>query len=176
MLFLPNLWKAVQSAILNHDIVAASKIQVLQNRVFDLALKVSEWRSIYEPLLKSIPDPSSEEAKEEKRFETLGMCLICLLILRRLIVALNPLGPSALKTETEVKGIAEDVLQLEKIAVANNPRAGLFMAFKSLAARATLATTDHWRISSVVDARVGTNGLIAKWVFEKWCRMKGRRV
>ena len=176
VLFLPNLWRDVQSAVCCCQPATASKILVLRKRVTNLVMKVSQWRSQYEPLLRSLPDPFSEEAKEEKRFETLGMCLVCLFILKRLSVALDPLSPSALDIESEVTIIAEDTLQLEKTAIAHNPRAGVFMMFKSVAARATLATTDDWRITSVVDARMGTNGLIAKWVFENWCRMKGRRV
>ena len=175
LLFLPNIWKAVQSAICSCDIVTASQVQILHDRVIDLATKVSDWRSRYEPLVNSIPDHTFE-AKEEKPFETLGMCLVCLLILKRLTIALEPLGPSALGTEMEVEGIAEDLLVLERKAIVNNARAGLFMAFKRVAAQATLATTNDWRISSVVDDRVGPNGLISRSVFERWCRLKGRRV
>ena len=131
---------------------------------------------MYEPLLRSIPDPSSAEAKAEKRFETLAMCVTCLTILKRLAIALDPLAPSAPSMETDAEIFANDIMELEQMAVAANPRAGLFMRFKKEAARATLLTKDEWHVSSLVDARIGANGLIARWVFEHWIRLKGRKM
>ena len=98
------------------------------------------------------------------------------MIVKRLAIALDPLIQVAPKKETDAEDLANDIITLELTAIANNPRAGLFMRFKKEAARATLLSKHEWRVTSLVDARVGVNGLIAKWVFEHWCILKGRRI
>ena len=174
---LPSLYKDVQEAIGGDEFISETKLQLLHVRVAGLDTKVSEWRSRYGPLLlTSTPGPLSDDARSEKRYETLGVCLAALIILKRLAVALDPLCLSASESEMEAQSLAGQIVELEQKAVAANSRAALFMCFKLEVARATLLTRDEWRVSSQLDARVGTNGLIAPWVFEHWCRLKGRKV
>ena len=175
LLYLPSLWKDIQDAVCSSDFISAPDLRDLQFRVTDLDRKLSQWRSRYELLLLSVPDPSTDDVRAEKRFETLGMCLTCLIILKRLAIALDPLDPSASDTETDAQLLANEIVEIEKRAVITNPRAALFMKFKMVVALATLVTTEEWRVPSLVDARVSVNGLIAKWVFEHWCRLKGRK-
>lgn len=176
ILSLPRIFKDVQAAIFSDQFLAPHDLSNFQSRVTDLDTRVSQWRSTYEQLLMFIPDQSSEDIKAEKRFETLGLCLTCLIILKRLTIALDPLASSTLETEMEAQTLGNRILDLEQRAIAANPRAGLFMRFKKELAHATLATGDEWRISSIFDSRVGANGLISKWVFEHWVRLKGRKV
>ena len=174
--YVPSLWKDVQAVVCSGDFINSTHLQSLQHRLASLNDKVSQWRSVYEPLLLSVPDLTSNVVRAEKRFETLGLCLTCLIILKRLAIALDPLAVWALEVEEEVQTLGEKVIEIEACAVRANPRAALFMRFKKEVAFATLRTTKEWRVASLLDARVGANGLLATWVYERWCKMKGRKV
>lgn len=175
LVYLPSLWKDVQAVVCSDDFISSSDLQELQSRVTSFDKKLSQWRSTYEPLLLSIPDPIYD-VKAEKRFETLALCLTCLIILKRLAIALDPLIAWSSELEKDAQLLGEKILEIEKRALSANPRAALFMMFKKQVALATIQTTQEWRVFSLVDARVGANGLIAKWVYEHWCTLKGRKV
>lgn len=126
--------------------------------------------------------PSSNELKAEKRFETLGICLAGLIVVKRLAIALDPLAASAADTEDSAQVLSQEIIELERRAVMANPRAALFMRFKRDVAMATVRTEMEWRVGGSLtgddddDARVGANGFIKPWVYERWCVSKGRRV
>lgn len=173
---LPSLWKDIQAVVCTDGFIPTSKIQKLQHRVTTLDDKLTRWRSIYEPILLSDTDPTTADIRAEKRFETLGLCLTCLIILKRLAIAIDPLTAQAWQVEDSAQALGEKILEITELAIQANPRAALFMRFKKEVAGATLKTTEEWRATSLVDARVGANGMIAKWVYRHWCMMKGRIV
>lgn len=87
---------------------------------------------------------------------------------------------------------------MERLQAEANPRAALFMAFKAEAVEAVRVTEGEWRFgcgygggregggggndrrkfdaSAVAERVVAETGLVAKWVFERWCVLTGRRV
>ena len=123
-----------------------------------------------------------EQARFDKRYETLGVCMTVLVVLNRLIVALDP--HMELLIEDETRSFASQILTLEQEASATNARAGLFMAFKRKAALATLASESEWRLSAkkvcerkaLGESPVNGNWFIGKSAFEYWCHLQGRNI
>ena len=170
----PGIYKDVQDVVCSRVLPSESNILLLKRRIEFLDEQVSLWYSTYEPMLlaPSLDTTNPDAIKSDKRYETLAVCLAILIILKRLCVALDPLG--SVKAEALVQQYAARIAELRVWAVDANPRAALFMAFKMEVARATLATKDDWTVQSLLDKRVSAKGLIAPWVFKRWCEVKGR--
>ena len=169
----PGIYHDVQEVICRGTFPEERTIFRLKRGINFLDESICNWRSVYEPTLL---DPSSEASgpmpRSEKRHETLAVCLTMLVILRRLRVALDPLGSSHL--EEQAQQFAARIQELGVLAIRANPRAALFMAFKKEVANATLQTKDDWVVTSLLDIKVGANGLIAPRIFKRWCELKGR--
>ena len=182
----PSLFKETQDAICNTapEDVDTSAIQAVLLHLYQLRKRLVQWRQRYEILLlqDSTRIHYTEEAKFDKRYESLGVCLTNLIILNRLIVALDPLMEPLIEDETQC--LASQILHLEKEASIANPRSGLFMALKMVVALATLATEREWRLDARLDGEsiseddrsTGSFRPVTKWVFERWCILKGRKV
>ena len=110
----------------------------------------------------------------DKRYETLGVVFGMRIVLNRLILSLkvNSIG----ELEEESQSLAHRIFDLERQAYATNPRAGIFMAFKMVVARATIETKAEWCTSGhMADAeRDPGSQMISKEVFVHWCDLKRR--
>ena len=176
VLCLPSLFGDVQRAVFGPHVPEASLVESLLERIHQLRNRILQWRQRYELLrLENISRSIHSETQSDKRYESLGICLAGNIILNRLHLSLNPFaGP---EIEETIQNFANQVLVLTEQCSVNNPRAGLFMAFKVVTARAVIATTEEWRVTTQEQRydHVGPNGCIARWVFEHWCTLKGRR-
>ena len=175
VLCLPSLFFDVQKAVFNPHAPKATLIESLLDRIHQLRNRILQWRQRYEiARLERIERSIHADIQNDKRYEILGVCLAGNIILNRLHLSLNPFaGP---EIEETIQNFANQILVLTEHCSVNNPRAGLFMAFKVVTARAVIATTEEWRVTTQEqrDAHVGPNGCIARWVFERWCSLKGR--
>ena len=176
VLCLPSLFNDVQNVVCSPHTPQTIVVERLLDRIHQLRNRILQWRQRYEMLRhERISRNMHLDTQLDKRYEALGMCLAGNIILNRLHLSLNPFaGP---EIEETVVSFANQTLQLTETASVANPRAGLFMAFKVVTARAALATTEEWRVITQEqrDVHVGPNGCIAQWVFEHWYSLKGRR-
>ena len=170
---IPSLFKDVQSAVRNFTEIDRRTIGSLFARARGIRALLLEWHRQYEELSSSAG--SSEPSGDDKHHETLGIYMANLIIINRLTVSLNT--SAGLDVEHETQELALHIIELERRASATNPRASLFMAFKVVAAQATLDTKDEWQqaISSSIE-HVSDNSVISRQVFEHWVSLKGRKI
>ena len=166
---LPSILHEIQEMICDPDVARPIAITTFVARLHKIRAELISWRHEYDTLLTRYPEA-------DKRLELLGVGLGMLLLTSRLVVALGPRCGQAY--EDDAQDYADQIFELEMQAVAINPRAGLFMGFKMALANATLATKAEWQIA-IWDAESGTDDgtdMISRHVFERWCRLKGRKV
>lgn len=171
---IPSLFKDVQNAVCNFADTDMRTIQSLYARAQDLRALLLQWRREFEELLLSADPP--EEWGVGKQYETLGIYVANLIVINRLGVSLDICAGSDLEDESQ--DLASQVLDLERRASAANPRASLFMAFKVIAAQATLGTKEEWRqtIRLSIEDQAPTNSCVSSQIFEHWISLKGRKL
>lgn len=171
---IPGLFKDVQNAVCNPIDFDMRTIGDLYIRVRDIWSSLLQWRQQYDTVTSSYNRP--QQAANGKQYETLGIYMANQILINRLSVSLKPHAGSELEAETH--DLARQILQLERTASAVNPRASLFMAFKVITAQAILETKDEWQrgIDYSMEDRVHASPLISAQVFERWVRLKGRKV
>lgn len=166
---IPSILHEIQEMICNPDVPRPIAMITFVSKLHGIRSELTSWRHRYEALLNKYPDA-------DKRLELLGVCLGTLLLTSRLLVAL---GPRCGQTyEDDAQDYADQIFQLELQAVAINPRSGLFMGFKIALANATLGTKAEWQMA-IWNAESGIDGgtdMIPRELFERWCRLKGRKV
>ena len=173
----PSIYQEVQGIVLSADFPSERRLFSLFRSIDWLDDNVASWRAVHEPSLLA---PATEyfsmsvASESDKRYEILAVCFAIQIILRRLRIALDPLGSSY--REVQAQEFAQRIMDLEKMAIKSNPRAALFMVLKMEIARATAVTKGEWEVQSLLDYRVGANGLIAPRIFKRWCQLKGRKV
>ena len=172
----PRLFAETEDAIYNPVEVGSAAIQKLSHRLYQLRKRCMNWLKNYKLLLEDYCEDSLAQAGFNKRYETLGVGLGITIVLNRLILALNM--NTAGKLEDDSQSLAHEVMQLEKRAYAANPRAGIFMAFKTIVARATIDTREEWQKCEYIgDKRVGTpHRTVSIKTWERWCSLKGRKI
>ena len=166
---IPSILHEIQEMICNPDVARPIAMITFVSRLHGIRSELSTWRYEYNNLLHKYPDA-------DKRLELLGVCLGSLLLTSRLLVALGPRYGQAY--EDDAQDYADRIFQLELQAVAINPRSGLFMGFKMALANATLGTKVEWQMA-IWNAESGIDGgtdMIPRELFERWCRLKGRKV
>ena len=174
---IPSLFKDVSDAICNSKALDSHKISYLTSRIRQLYKELSQWHQDYERLFRStglqnIPG----EGKWDKRLEILGIYITSLIKINRLSLALNPLVDSEI--EDRIQSLAHQIMRLEKKAYATNPRAALFLVYKTMVSQATIATEGDWRVKARIEngeEPIGPNGFIKKQIFENWCNLMGRK-
>ena len=171
---IPGLFKEVQNAVCNPTGIDMGIIGSLFARVRETSTLLLQWRREFDALSPS--HISSEPSRDSKYYETFGVYLVNLMVINRLLVSLNP--RAGLELEEKAQDLAHQILQLELTASATNPRASMFMAFKLVAAQACLDTNDEWHqaITLSVEDPTYTTLLISSQVFERWVKLKGRRI
>ena len=166
---MPSILHEIQEMICDPDVARPIARVTLVARLHKFRSDLTSWRKEYDNLLNRYPEA-------DKRLEILGVCLASLVLTSRLLVALGPRRAQAY--EDDAQNYADQIFQLELQALAINPRAALFLGFKMALANATLATKAEWQIA-IRDAENKTGDgtdMIAREVFERWCRLKGRKV
>ena len=148
-------------------------IDSLSSRVREIRTLLLQWCKRYEELYWSHTSP--EQAANGKQYDTLGIYLAQLILINRLSVSLNP--RAGLGLEIEAQDLARRIIQLEQTASTVNPRASVFMAFKVIAAQATLDTKVKWQqaIRLSIEDYTRPNPVISSHVFKLWTDLKGRR-
>lgn len=172
---IPRLYNDVEDAVKNPQAVDFKLVDHLVTRIHQLRATLMKWRERYDSLLRSITlQRSSPGVGKDKRHETLGVAMGMLIVLNRLLVALNT--SLAVELEPQTQGLATTIIDLQRQAYVTNPRAGLFMAFKIIVAQATLATADEWQAcESHSNEMCLPQPFIAEEVFDRWCNLKGRK-
>lgn len=171
---IPGLFKDVQNAVCNPIDFDMRTIGDLYTRVRGIWSSLLQWRQQYDELTSS--DTLLQQAVNGKQYETLGIYMANQILINRLSVSLKPHAGSELEAETH--DLARQILQLERLANAVNPRASLFMAFKVITAQAVLNTKDEWQraIGRSMEDDAHASPLIGAQVFERWVRLKGRKI
>lgn len=171
---IPGLFKDVQNAVCNSIDFDMRTIADLNARVRDIWSSLLQWRQQYDELTSSHELP--EQAVNGKQYETLGIYMANQILINRMSVSLNPRAGSELEADTH--DLARQLLQLERTARAVNPRASLFMAFKVITAQAFLDTQDEWQqaIDCSMDDHAAASPFISGQAFERWVRLKGRKI
>lgn len=137
-------------------------------RACEIRSDLWSWRQRFDDSL-----PEHDDVLD-KRFEILGVCLVNVLVLDRLIVAMDPCV--RVDIEEEAQSLARQVVALAEAASRVNPRSGLFMEFKLTAAHAALATEHEWHQFIRNAQAEGSIGPVTKEIFERWCSVKGRSI
>ena len=165
---IPNIFADVQQIICFSQEPDSRDISELMYRACEIRSHLWSWRQRFDDSL-----PEHDDVLD-KRFEILGVCLVNVLVLDRLIVAMDPsMGEDI---EEEAQSLARQVVVLAEAASRVNPRAGLFMEFKLTAAHAALATEHEWSLSVRNAQGEGSSGPVTKKIFERWCSVKGRSI
>lgn len=171
---IPGLFKDVQNAVCNPIDFDMRTIGDLYARVRAIWSSLLQWRQQYDELTSSHNQP--QQAVNGKQYETLGIYMANQILINRLSVSLKPHAGSDLEAETH--DLARQLLQLERTASTVNPRASLFMAFKVITAQAIRDTKDEWQraIDCSVEDHAAARPFISGQVFERWVRLKGRKI
>ncbi|KAI9701355.1 MAG: hypothetical protein M1820_006577 [Bogoriella megaspora] len=139
--------------------------------VQELKAKFLEWRSTYDYLVQAYPD-MSEETQSQAR-SLLAICLVDLVLVNRLMMALDPVGNWVL--EDQVQALATLISTLERKASETGFRETLFMSQKMIISQAVVHSEADWRMSRWRRReQQEDHGLIERWVFERWCSLMGR--
>ena len=165
---IPNLFADVQHIICLSQDPESTVISDLRYRACEIRTQLWNWRQRFDNTLTEHDDVL------DKRFEILGVCLVNVLVLDRLIVAMDPCVGADI--EEEAQSLARQVVVLAEAASRVNPRAGLFMEFKLTAAHAALVTEQEWYLFIQNAQGEGSNGPVTKEIFERWCSVKGRSI
>ena len=171
---IPGLFKDIQYAVCNSIDTDTRTIENLLARVQETRCLLLQWRTQFEDLLPSLNTP--KQCRDGKKVDTLGVYMANLILMNRLSVSLNPRAGAELETQTQ--DVARRILQLRQMTSTVNPRASLFMAFKVITAQAILDTQDEWQraIDLAIQDDACTGPLIRSQVFERWVRLKGRKI
>ncbi|KAL6722051.1 hypothetical protein ACLMJK_001156 [Lecanora helva] len=169
----PRLLAKVEAMICQPGDIDSLEQEQLTLRLLRVRDWISDWRRRYEILISKDNARSSSKAKTDKRYEALGVALGIRIVLNRLILAINM--HRAADLENESQSLAHQVICLEQQARATNPRAGLFMAFKMIIARATIETKRDWEQSACPSATNNIPSRISKEAFTYWCRLKQKQ-
>ena len=170
----PRLFYETAEAVSRPTEVGSAAMKLLSHRIHQLRKVYIDWHRQYKELLSEHCEDSLEQARIDKRYETLGAGLGITVVLNRLILALN--FDTARELEDESQELSREIVQLERRAYAANPRAGIFMAFKMMIAHATIETRAEWQIPEFSgDKRLRVpQRTVSIQAWERWCSMKGR--
>ena len=171
---IPSLFKDVQNAICDPTNTDMHTTRILFARVLAIRTSLNQWRREYEEYISS--HDSSEQSGVDKQYDLLGIYMANIIIINRLNISLHPL--SGTESENETQDLARQLIQLELKASSANPRASLFMAFKVVAAQAALDTHEEWQqaIKTSVEDPTDVHALVDRQIFERWVRLKGRKI
>ena len=174
----PGLFRDITEAVCESKALTLLEIDQLTFRARQLSSQLSQWHQKYEELIvyTNLQD-TPENTETDKHVEILAVYMTCSMKMKRLTLALNPLTGTTIEDETQA--LADLIMELEKRAYAENPRAAIFMVFKKAMARAIIATEEEWRMSTVPgngEEHREPTGLIKKEVFERWCNLMGRKI
>lgn len=156
---------------------SSTAINQLNFDLAELRRSLFEWCQKYNQYTKKGHSelPRTRDGKG-KQFEVLGLCFTCLIIVDRLIFALDPL--QQLASEEEAQKLAAQVVTMEQDAISVKDLADLFMALKVHVAKATMATANRWREGrDTLKAVLGSNACpISEEIFVNWCESIGWKV
>lgn len=171
---IPSLFKDVQNAVCNPTEDDTCTIENLLVRVQETRRLLLQWRTQFENLLPSLNPP--KQCRDGKKTDTLGVYMANLILMNRLSVSLNLRAGAELENQTQ--DVAHRILQLRQMISTVDPRASLFMAFKVVTAQAILDTHNEWQraIDLAIQDNAYASPLIRSQVFERWVRLKGRKI
>ena len=169
---MPRLFGEVESFFSQPEDADNLTIQELTERLHQHRDSLVKWALEYEAIASQYPQPSSNQIMFDKRYETLSVVLGMRIVMNRLLLSLN--ANLAGQLEDESQFFAHRIFDLEKQAYATNPRAGIFVAFKMVVARATIETRAEWCMSKLMADLEGNprRRMIPKEVFAHWCDLK----
>ena len=170
----PRLFAETEDAVYHSNGVGCRVIERLTHRLYHIRESVVDWRKGYESVLYEHCYPPSEQARYDMRYEILGVGLGILIVLNRLILALN--YGTAGELEIESQTLATQIVELERQIYSVNPRATVFIAFKKIVANATIETRGEWRSGkkSNNNEQDKVTCIIPEDIFKHWCSLKGR--
>ena len=149
-------------------------IDTLLARVREVRRLLLQWRRQHDDLFS--PHNIHEQSNDGKEYDTIGIYMANMILVNRLTVSLSP--PVGSDLEIETRDLAHGILQLERRASVEDPRASLFMAFKIITAQTVIDTEDEWQraVDLSNEDQAVISPLISANVFERWVRLKGRKI
>ena len=170
---IPGLFKDVQSAVCNSVDIDMRTIGSLFARARETRSLLLQWRKQFDEL--ALFHDSPKQPVNGKQYDTLGVYMANMILINRLCVSLDPRAGSGL--EDEAQNLAGQILQLERRVSGVNPRASLFMAFKTIVAQTILDTKYEWlqAIRLSMEDHAHASPVIGSHVFERWVKLKGRK-
>jgi hypothetical protein len=147
---------------------------VLRDELLLRAYDTRETLLSWEKEFHTFQQQYQSQTVEYKLHELLAVALAMLILLQRIIVALQPMDPDAVPLEIQTQGIAERLLALENEVVATrHPKTNILLAQKLFIARAAIASRDDW---SGAMFTVTARGVVSRQLFERWCGLLGRKI
>lgn len=171
---IPKCLRRVTNIVCNSQNVTDSTFHQLKLDLYQVRESISQWYRQYQTYSQDYELGSSIRLEEgDKQLEALGVCFTCLIIMNRLIFAIDPSGEEC--CEDEAQRLATQIVSIDKNALSINARAELFMGLKVHVANTTQATAKRWsqcKITMKNSVRPASSP-IPKLVFSEWLQLHG---
>jgi hypothetical protein len=168
----PNCFRRVSDIVCDGKSPDYSVIRQLETKLLQCRSCLYLWRKQLEDQCWQMQQIEvAHQVGGDERFKILGICISNLIILDRLLVALQPFAKGALSHEANARLLASEMERIERSAVEANARADLFMALKTHVAKSVLETATVWKEylesqGNVIQTRTGP---ISRGIFNEWC-------
>ncbi|KAL9096077.1 MAG: hypothetical protein Q9165_001599 [Trypethelium subeluteriae] len=171
---IPGFMRRMTELVCSGKHVDPSDAERLLQEARDLRKRFQEWRFTYDCIMENQTRQTMHACEYNKARSLLAVCVTDLVLLARVIFALDPVDSSEM--EDEAQAMAGLIVALEQEAASISVTAALFMTQKLAVAQAVMATELDWR--GVRWQQIG-NGrrkkIIDRQVFERWCALLGRK-
>lgn len=171
---LPNYLRQVTIIVCNLQNISNLEIGQLKLDLMQLRHLTLQWYQQYRAHIQDTNFcPSRRLADSDKQLEALGLCFTCLIIMDRLIFALDTSAGASY--EDEAQSLATSLVSIEQSALFINGRAEIFMALKMHVAETTRITAESWSKckTTMKGSLRNWSSTIPKAVFTQWCQMTG---
>ena len=169
----PGLLRRTTALVCGDEPPDHHTVECLLQETRELRTKFQEWRFTYDCLVESRGYGRDSPAQHHNLRMFLAVCVTDLVLLARIMVALDPVGNWEL--EEQAQALAGLVVALKQEVAGIDLQANLFLTQKLGLAQAVIATGNDWRGARwQLNGGRGGSTVIARWVFEKWCALLGR--
>jgi hypothetical protein len=174
--FIPGYFADVTNIIFNTQDGQALDPSNIASQLRQLRADLLKWHGRYEAILRRTPKIPPGSAEYDSHCKVFATYLSCLIISSRLLGALS--GVERLELEDTAQSLAEQMFELELEVKNTSMATSLFMAQTLGVAQATKATTEVWKGKDKAENedQQSSNGIIARWRLERWCRLCGRKL
>ncbi|KAF2237719.1 hypothetical protein EV356DRAFT_510724 [Viridothelium virens] len=170
----PGLMRRTTELVCSDKHVDPCDVERLLQEARDLRKRFQEWRFTYDCIMENRTRQTMRSCEYNKARNLLAVCVTDLVLMARIIFALDPVNSSEMEDEAQAMGGL--IVALEQEAATISVTAALFMTQKLAVAQAIMATEHDWRKATwqqITDGR--GRKMIDRQVFERWCTLLGRK-